>query len=269
MFQYRSHKKKSSYNGLTLVELLSALTVMVMLSAALLAVTTTVENGASYIGGREIAAQHGRVVVDRIQRTLHSAHANELFPGFIIEEEQIDTWRFPHTLVVWSPQGDPVDPDGLPRWNEIVIFAPVPNNPTEFAQYRLPGSGSISLNSDGTLNYNFNNLQYLNGGVLTNLVRVGKVSSSGYETDVPAVRFHVVHSPSEADWASYKAGSTAWTDLSWVQDIRSNQTGLRQSWCRFEVQILPGDDAKDEDPTTDKAVPFFGSGALYYQLEAL
>jgi len=53
----------------------------------------------------------------------------------------------------------------------------------------------------------------------------------------------------------------------WVQDIHGPNTGLRQAWCRFELQLTPGEDSRASDPNGDTAIPFFGSGAIYYQLE--
>jgi hypothetical protein len=41
---------------------------------------------------------------------------------------------------------------------------------------------------------------------------------------------------------------------------------MRQSWLRTELQLLPGD-ASSADTTGQQAVPFFGSAALYYQVE--
>jgi hypothetical protein len=76
------------------------------------------------------------------------------------------------------------------------------------------------------------------------------------------VRFHVTLRPSESDWAEYENGDLAWTDLPWAQSIHGSQTGLRQAWCRVELQLMPGDSAFAVDPEGDTAVTFFGSAAI-------
>jgi hypothetical protein len=72
-----------------------------------------------------------------------------------------------------------------------------------------------------------------------------------------------LHRPSETDWTQYLAGSKTWESLSFVQGIRGSVSGLRQSWCRFELQLCP---YGTDDHSRDLAIPFFGSGAVLYEL---
>jgi hypothetical protein len=44
----------------------------------------------------------------------------------------------------------------------------------------------------------------------------------------------------------------------------SSTSGMRQSWLRIEMQLLPG--LNSEDTTGQAAIPFLGSAALYYNL---
>ncbi len=99
--------------------------------------------------------------------------------------------------------------------------------------------------------------------VLTDLLRTCKTSGGSLRG---AARFEVRLRPSAADWDAYKAGTTAWKDLPWVQGIYGSQAGMRQVWVRTELQLVPGSEWTASNPAAAEAVPFFGSAALYYQL---
>ncbi len=71
---------------------------------------------------------------------------------------------------------------------------------------------------------------------------------------------------------SLKVGSTVMgpmdsenrlTDILDKMHAVRSQTGLRQSWCRIELQLRP---SHVDDHTADPAIPFFGSGAVYYEM---
>ena len=82
-----------------------------------------------------------------------------------------------------------------------------------------------------------------------------------------ALRFESRLRPSAADWSDYQADNVAWDDLPWVQGICGSQTGLRQAWVRIEMQLVPGQASATHDPSGLRAIPFFGSAAVYYELE--
>ena len=84
------------------------------------------------------ATQHARVALDRITRTIYGATANEQFPGCIVVAETINGWRYPDTLVIWRPNGAAANPNGLPRYCELVIYCPHPNNPNQLVEITAP-----------------------------------------------------------------------------------------------------------------------------------
>ncbi len=103
--------------------------------------------------------------------------------------------------------------------------------------------------------------------VLSTLLRTASTSTSGVgpSTLRGAARFETRLRPSAADWAAYKAGSTAWSNLPWVQGIYGTKAGLRQVWVRMELQFSPGTEWIESNAAAS-AIPFFGSAALYYNL---
>jgi hypothetical protein len=78
--------------------------------------------------------------------------------------------------------------------------------------------------------------------------------------ELGAVRFEVTLRPSEKEWADYRSGSLAWEDINWVQGMHGGQTGLRQAWCRCELQL-----AIDNDESSDEIL-FLGSASKYFAL---
>ncbi|MEE9603314.1 MAG: hypothetical protein V3V75_08425, partial [Thermoguttaceae bacterium] len=102
---------------MTLLELVIAMSILVMVAGALGALSKTVQQGYEYNEGHGLATQHGRVTLERIRQTAAEAIANEKFPGMIVLADRVSVWRFPDTLVIWHPETAPVDPDGLPRFN--------------------------------------------------------------------------------------------------------------------------------------------------------
>lgn len=261
--------------GFTLVELLMVSAVMALLATTLAALATAVQVANQQQIGRGLALQHGQVALERIERAIQGATANERFPGFIVISETVDGSTFPDTLVVWNPNGPPIDPQGMPRVNELVVFAPAYNDPTRLVELRHFNDASqvppLANDDDWRSLLSILKSSTYSGAdssvaVLTDLLRTAQVKNSS-EPSVGArgcVRFEQTLRPSAAEWAAYKAGSVAWSDLPWVLGVYGATTGQRQALCCIELQLRPGDiDLHDKQI----AIPFFGSGAIYYQLE--
>ena len=261
--------------GLTLAELLSAVAILSVIGLAMATLSMTIQQGSDYSNGRLEAAQHARVVVDRIQRTLQNAHASEQYPGFHIVTSDAALYSAPDTIAIWSPDGVPANPDGLPLWSELIVYCPEDGNPNRLlelvdrsANQLVPALHDLS-NWESELSQ-FKSSVTTTKSELTDLVRGAQVDLEGYASTpmyAPrgAVRFHQRQLPSNQDLDNYHSGATQWNDLPWVQNIRGTQTGLRQSWCSFEVQLMPGAEAA-ENPSREAAIPFFGSGAVYYEI---
>lgn len=258
-------------SGMTLLELLLAVSVMSMIVGALGAVAAGIQKAYEYSEGFGTATQHARVALDRIAKTVSEATANEQFPGFIVLTDKDGTWTFPETLVVWRPQTAAADPKGLPRFNELVIYCPDWYTPSKLVEIRVPSDTSIVPQVSDAVQWatkieairkNKSN----DAVTLTALLRTCAVSGSGAPRWRGAVRFAPRLRPDDTQWAQYKAGTLAWKDLYWVQGLFGSQVGLRQAWLRTELQLLPGATWVSNDPASQRAIPFFGSATVYYEM---
>jgi len=263
--------KLPTRRAMTLIELVIAMTIMVMVAGTMGALAKTVQQGYEYNEGHGLATQHGRVAVDRITRTALEATANEHFPGMIVVAESVAGWRFPDTLVVWRPDGSAADPEGLPLFSELVIYTPHATLPNRLLEITVPGDNRIVPTVDDTSQWRteiaaIKNSMRARAVVLTDLVRSGLVPEESSSAWRGAVRFETRLCPSQAEWDSYKAGYRDWDDLAWVQGIRGTSTGLRQVWLRMELQLMPGEGSVASDASGDRPIPFFGSAAHYHEM---
>lgn len=254
---------------MTLAELLVAMTIMAMLVVGLAALARSVETGAEFSRGRQSATQQAGAVLDRIDRTVREAYANESFPGVIVVAEDVGAWRFPDTLVIWHPDGEPADPDGLPRYNELVIYCPHPRDPRLLAELTAPSDTRTvpPVEDEAAWASEIQALEsYFRTRAMTLTSRLRTAEASGLTGGGlrGAVRFETRLRPSAADWQDYQDGNVAWDGLPWVQGINGPGTGLRQAWVRTELQLLAEDESGGTGP--EDPIPFFGSAALYYEM---
>ena len=267
-----SHRyDKSRRRGLTLLELLIAMSIMVIVIGTLGALARAVQLGSEYGEGHGTATQHGRVCLERIARVVNEATAGSSFPGFLVIPEEVNSWRFPDTLVVWHPESPPTDTDGLPLFSELVIYCPNPAAPGQLLEVTAPGDDRQVPSIDETARW-ASEIESIKASrdsrkiPLTNLLRTSMVSNVADYTERGAVRFESLLRPSADQWQQYESGSLDWDELPWVQGIYGSQTGLRQSWLRIEMQLMPGTTVADNDPGGQQAIPFFGSAAVYYEM---
>jgi hypothetical protein len=241
-----------------------------MVAGTLGALARSVHSGTAYSEGYGTATQHARVVMERIAQTLSKAHANEQFPGMIVLAEDVLAWRCPETVVVWRPTGDPVDPDGLPRFNELVVYCPDAEYPNTLVELTAPSDTrtvppiddqaawlsamALMKSADATVRIE-----------LTDLLRTASVSETPDTPRRAALRFEVRRRPSDAQLAAYRGDTLTWEELPWVQGIYGPDTGLRQVWLRTEMQLVPQTRVA-ADTQGMQPIPFFGSAALYYQM---
>ena len=251
--------------GLTLTELLIAGTIMTMLAAGMGTLVMTVHAANEFCRGQAVAAQHARVALDRIQRSVRTAEASEHFPGCLVVSQPAGGWEFPDTLVVWKPEGNAADPNGLPRVNELLLFTPDPLAPSRLIELRAPdrtGAAPAASDAAGWAAL-VDDLKASGSSVkneLTDRLRTGAVTEDG--TDLRGcIRFRVQMGPTAGEWAAYRGGTRTWDSLAWPLDQYSTRAGLRRVVCQTELHILPGDSA------SQSAVPFFGSAALSYELQ--
>ena len=257
--------------GLTLLELLIATSIMVIVMGTLAALSKAVQVSTEYSEGHGTATQHARVCLERITRVANEATANESFPGFLVVAEEVGAWRFPDTLVVWHPDGSPVDPEGLPRYNELVIYCPDPVIPDQLLEITVP-SDTRQVPPAGDASAWASAVDWIKRSPssqktpLTSLLRTGLVPEASTTMERGAVRFESRLRPSADDWSSYQGGSLSWNALNWVQGIYGSQTGVRQAWLRIELQLIPDQTSGGIDASGQQALPFFGSAAVYYEM---
>lgn len=272
---YLLHPDSPTRRGLTLVEMLLALAVLGMMAVAMAGLAKAVQMNNDYGEGHATVTQHARVALERIERNVSEAVASPSFPGVLVLDTYVGTWRFPDALVVWHPaQGTTaVDPKGLPRFNELVIYYPNPRQPNELLEVTLPQDTRVvpdvtKANETTWLavvasTSSSNSAQRV---VLTDLLRTGQVSGSTNSGLRGAVRFESRLRPSTEEWEQYKAGTLAWKDLAWAQGISGWKTGLRQLWVRIELQLTPPGSTGQGDSDGQPAVTFFGSAARYHEM---
>lgn len=257
-------------SGLTLVELLMAMTIMAMVAGTLGGLAIAVQQGFEYNEGHATATQHARVALERITRTAKEATANEQFPGLIVVSRKVGSWQFPETLVVWHPSGDPVDSDGLPRLNELVIYCPHWQVPSRLIEITLPGDTRtvppVENQTQWQAEIEAIRKTCTSSTTLTELVRTCSVIESLDVGRLAAVRFQTRLRPSGSEWDAYQDGNLDWDKISWVQGIYGSRTGLRQTWLRIELQLMPGTESAANDQAGVQAIPFFGSAALYFEM---
>jgi len=258
--------------GLSLTELLVASTIMVMIASGMASLAMTVSSVNGFTQGRIIAAQHARVALDRIEYAIDHGVASEQFPVCLVVTEQAGTQELPQTLVVWRPETSAIDPSGLPRVNELVIFAPDPSQPTRLTEFRAASNGNVvPTPSDAaswrTLTESLKISATTEKIVITDRLRTAPLSGNWTAT-LPAsqlrgvVRFNRIMAPSAAEWSQYKGGTRTWTALSWPLDSYRLSSGTRAVTCQTELQIVCGDMAS----AATTAVPFFGSALRTYEL---
>jgi hypothetical protein len=253
--------------GLSLVELMAASVVMTLLAGGIAVLAIAVQTSSDFHHGRSESLQHGRVAIERIQRAINQATANESFPGMLVMIDVVYGEVLPDTLVVWLPRGNAADAEGLPRISELVTFCTQASAPGTLLEIRVPDDHRTvpPLTDTGAWHSEVAAIKASPAAeriVLTDLLRVVQPPDDLDIDARGAIRFEVIQRPSEAQWSQYQAGLLPWDHLSWVQGIYG-QRGLRQTWCRFELQLRPADVA---DHSRSAAIPLFGSGAVYYDV---
>jgi Tfp pilus assembly protein PilW len=250
--------------GLTLTELLIAGTIMTMLAAGMGSLVLTVHSANEFCRGQSVAAQHARIALDRIHRAVRTAESSEQFPGCLAVSETAGSWTFPDALVVWSPEGAAVDPSGLPRVGELLIFTPDPLAPSRLLEIRDIGNTATVPAASNTAAWRtlVAGLKSSNASKteLTDRLRTSPVTNGSNDLR-GAIRFQVLMAPSAEYWAEYRASTRTWKNLDWPLDYVSTQTGVRRVVCQTELQILA-----DGEDAAQTSVPFFGSAALTYEL---
>ncbi len=262
--------------GFTLVEMMSAMVVMVMIASALAVMSNAIEEGADYSQGSLEVSQHARVVIDRIEGMIQSARTSDDFPGFVVVKSEISTYQNPDSLVIWYPEAAVSDPDGLPLWREVVVICPDPNSPNRLLELTDRSNSTPVPAVDQSDSWEraldeFKSSDSTTAVELTHLIRAVTPTGDATETvlatsKASAVRFEARYLPTIDEWKNYEAQLTEWHELSWALGIYGSQTGMRHAWCSFEFQFIAESENDENANSREKAVPFFGSAARYFEL---
>ena len=262
----------ASRRGFTLAELLMAMVVTVMIMGAMASLATAVSDSVDYSQGRITVVQHARVVFNRIAHHVEGAAADTPvsgsndYHGIAVLADTVDSWTFPDTLVIWS---DDTNNDAVPQVNELIVICPNPSDPSQLVEITdsVNAADAASFSNTVSLGTQIDALKASNTAetvVLTDRLHYVQFrDNASAATTRAAVRFVHTLAPDATDWADYQAGTLTWNNLPWVRDIYSADTGLRQSWVRMEIQLRPDSAYAD----SEEGVPFFGSAALYYQVD--
>ena len=264
-------QQAQSRRGLTLVELLMSTSIMALLAITLATMGQAVQMSAEHNNGYNTAVQHARIVTARIRRDVEQAHTTADYPGVWVVSDSESGYVFPDSLVVWTPDGDPTNADGPPLVEELTIYCLNPSAPNELLELTAAGdTSSAPATSDstawGTLIDSLLSDSGTNKVLLSDLIHTSRTSSDNSADLRGNVRFIARLRPSDAQWADYMAGSTNWVDLPWAQGVYSDQSGLRQSWIRMELQFDPGYEYAANSVDAMPALPVFDSAAIYYSL---
>lgn len=233
-----------------------------------------VRQTSQFAAGQSDALQHARVVLDRIERMVNEARTTETYPGIVVVDETVGSYRFPDTLVVWRPTGLPQNPNGPPLVKELVIICPNPNDRGELVEITaLNDSRTVALNDAGL---NTTAGRALINGIktaststkvsLTPLLRTA-AAASGANNTRGCVRFECELHPTATELASFRSSGGNWNNLTWAQSLYSGSYGLRQVWLRTELQLLSEPrNADGSVSATASTLPFYGSSAVYYAI---
>ncbi len=247
-----------------------SIAIMVIVMGSLGAMVKAVNEGALYSENYGTATQHARVAMERIAASVRGATASDEFPGILAIAETADGNEFPDILVVWHPDGAPVDPDGLPRVNELRAYCPNPASPNELLEITFPSDTRTVPSPSDTAAWlaEAEIAKTSSSGVRTVLTDMLRAPQLGGKASPRrgAVRFVVRYRPSQQEMAAFEAGTTPWASLAWPQGIYSEQVGLRQAWLRMELQFVPGSTSVGIPAADDTAIAFLGSASLFFEV---
>ncbi|CAL1125494.1 unnamed protein product [Cladocopium goreaui] len=235
--------------------------------------THAASSGWRYGQGHADATQHARVSLERMMRTVREAYATADHPGCAVLYTEVGSWRFPDTLIVWAPEGEPQNPDGPPLANECVMFCPDPADPSQLVEIRAPSdTQAVPLEELNNPSWQSAIEAYKTAVsnekvVLTDLLRTSQNDIGTAPRG--AIRFERELRPSNSEWTAYQDPmvSLDWDELSWPQDLYGSNCGTRNVWIRVEMQLMPGQESITADPSGQQAVTFFDSASLSYSVE--
>jgi len=268
----RSPLSKTLRRGFTLPELLCAVAILSILALAMGTLSFGVSNANDHSRGQNEAAQHARVVLDRIRRNVLAAKASESFPGCMVASTTVGAYSYPDRLLIWKSDGIAAGATELPKLRDLIVYTFNPSKPTEIWEVTNTDTTTLS----GTSNTQLNSVvdAILASGSCTKTVISDRldIAATGSNTGVRIadlisdntsrglLRFRILMAPSATQWSEYKAATRTWSNIDWPLDQYYSDSGIRRVSLLTELQML-ADDTSEKPP-----VPFFGSVTKVYQL---
>ncbi|QDT66976.1 prepilin-type N-terminal cleavage/methylation domain-containing protein [Calycomorphotria hydatis] len=272
-----SHRNnQQNRRGLTLIELIIAMTVTAGLLTVLSGVMIAVESARDHTEGVSDTLHHAEMIHDRIGRAINRCGVYQIGAGSItcgIATLQTTTGAVtvPDTLVVWAgeeatPLADEGVIDRLPLRSELRIFAPHDSDSRRLDEITFPSAtGTIDFTS-GTFASEIETLLASSSAVrtkLTDRIRGAVIPSSmlGAGQSVSSVRFVITEQPTDGEIAS-ASDEASWIALPWAGGVRTLESGLRAVTVETELQfdILP---VRNTDES-DGAYPSFRRTSRHY-----
>jgi len=258
--------------GLTLVEMLVAMAVLGILALGLGSMAATVHQTNDFVRRQNEALQHARIACQRIEDACRQATATAEYPGFWPVSTEIGGYSFPDALVVWRPNGGaPANDDGPPLYRELIVYTFDPAVPNELIEMTVRGAaGTAPLPTDNAAWGSAIDAMHASNGVekvrLTDLLRIGNAGDDESNWR-GAIRFHTRYHPTMAQWNGFQTGAIGVDDMTWPLGLHDSRSGVRQSWCAIELQVVPRGEARRGAEAEENALGFFGSAELLYALE--
>ncbi|MCE9528243.1 MAG: prepilin-type N-terminal cleavage/methylation domain-containing protein [Planctomycetales bacterium] len=258
--------------GFTLPELLCAIAILTVLAGAMGTLAYGVGNANDYCRGQNEAAQHARVVLERIRRNVVNCKASESFPGCMVASSTVGAYSYPDRLLIWKSNGVTAGATEYPRLSDLIVYAYNPSRPIELLEITTTDTTLLASSSNSALNAVVDAMLSSNNSTKTIITDRLDIATTGGGSGVKVadlladaasrgmVRFRIIMSPTDAQWTEYKGGFRTWPNIDWPLDQYGTNFGNRRVSCLTEIQMLADD--KGEFP----AVPFFGSATKVYPL---
>jgi len=274
----RSHVDRPA-RGFTLAELLMAMMMTSMMSVVLGGLVLSVQTAWAHTTAMEDATMQARVAVDRIRYSISHAGLYQLAGqptrvGLAVVSHQRSGDLFPDVLVVWSGgrEGGMAAAGvqtSLPRVSELIIYAPVTDDPRQLVEIAIPGDMS-EIDFDD-INFTTTILTLIDAPgaehiLLSERIHASLMGGSGSTASDhwPNIRFAIDSMPSDDALASVTPGTLAWTMLPWSTGIAFSDSGMRQATIRMELQMALRRREFVSGAVSPATCPFFGSASYRY-----
>lgn len=290
---YRSHHKtdvadnvgssadprRSRLRGLTLAELLMAMTITAILSIVLGGLVLAVQTTRQHSEGLDTATSQAQAALDRVrymvsQAGVYRETGQPTTLGLAVVTRHWNADEVPNILVVWSGgrnggMADAGTQSRLPAINELVFYTADPANPGRFVEIVIPGDASTIDFQAADFAADIRFLIQSAGAETTRLCDRIRICGDPQSVNggTGGVWFDLRWTPDDDALSSVAPETTQWIELGWAQGIASSGQGLRQATLRVELQLermestAPGVDSKVS------SIPFYGSASRRYVYE--